>query len=204
MSLPGQNRRRATPVIGVMFLSTVTLVTLMGCPSSGGGGGVTIPTSDASPPGLTLGFALQGANGVSGTATVGGQTQTLTLPQKTGNLNSLATATDQESGILSVGIFMEADVVRCPFHSPCTGNLNHDLWSTPTFVLNSPKKNPGESASPSGILAQAVDLSTLITAKPTNPGDKVTTTIWLMAQAQNQLNGTSQTAEAKVEFSETK
>jgi hypothetical protein len=72
-----------------------------------------------------------------------------------------------------------------------------------------PRANKGESLGagpnqPQRDTRASVDLSTLIKAKPTNPGDKVTTTIWLMAQAQNQLNGTSQTAEAKVEIYETK
>ena len=179
------------------------LVSCQGCPPAGSG--ITVPSSDSTPPGLTLGFGLEGSSTPSVTVSAGGPTQTMTLAQKTGKLSLLATASDQESGILSLGIFMEADTVRCPAHQPCTGNPNHGLWSTPNFVLNNPAVNPGSSgALPSSILAESVDLSTLITAAPTNAGDSVTTTIWLMATSQNQLNGTSNTAEGKVVFTETK
>ena len=203
MHRQGRDKRHvAAPVIGLVVLGVMgMLIVLTGCPK---GNGITVPNSDATPPGLTLGFSLEGVSGVGGTVTAGGQAQTVTLPQKTGNLSLLATATDQESGILSVGIFMEADVVRCVANS-CTGPTSHGLWSTPNFVSNNAKVNPGSSgAVGSSILAQSVNLSTLITAAPANPGDKVITTIWLVAQAENQLNGTSWTPEGKMVFTETK
>src|SRR5256885_4807884 len=203
-----QDRKLVTgPKAKLAGLSTMALLAVLvsckGCPPTGTG--ITVPGSDSTPPGLTLGFGLEGSSTASGSVSAGGATQTVTLAQKTGKLSLLATASDQESGILSVGIFMEGDIVRCPAHQPCTGNPNHGLWSTPNFVLTNPKVNPGSSgALSSSILAESVDLSTLITAAPTNTGDSVTTTIWLMATSQNQLNGTSNTAEGKVVFTETK
>jgi len=204
LSLPEANVRGRRFAMGsVSCLCTLgILAILLGCPPSNGG--VTVPNTDPTPPSITLGFALEGSSTVSGTVSVGGQTQTITLPQKTGKLSLLATGTDPDSGIQSVGIFMEADSQTCTSQGTCSGSLAHGLWSTPNFVSNSGKKNPGDTASPNSVLAESVDLTTLIKTSPVNPGDTVTTKIWVMGQAQNQLNATSQTAEGVAMFVEKK
>jgi hypothetical protein len=168
-------------------LLAVLLLALTACSGgTGSGGGITIPQSDATPPGLSFGTGQP--NGQNVTVNAGGPAASMKLNSPTGVLNLTATANDPDSGIRTVQIWIETRLTVCPAAGPCT-LVNPGLGSQPNFESTSPAKNPGDTASASSILAQALDLSTMISPAGAPQGGHRTTSLVMWAVAVNYLGG---------------
>ncbi len=184
----------------VMFI--VATVTLSSCNGGGGGGGgITIPQNDSTSPILTLGSGQQGGQNVTVSGGGSGPGQNMKLTSKTGSLNLLATAKDPESGIQAVEIWVNGETTFCDANKICK-KTGPGLLGKPTFESTSPKKNPGETTPDSSILAQPLNLSTMIPQGSVQPGESRTVTLIISAVAVNHLGGRTQTPEIKATWSE--
>jgi hypothetical protein len=153
---------------------------------------VTIPTSDATPPGITLGVGQPGGNQAA--VSDGGAHQAMTLTSKTGSLNLTATGKDQESGVQEVNIWVNRVTETCDSGGTCT-RVGPGLLGAPEFRSASPPKNPGDQVSASSILAQALDLTMRIPQGPPLPGGSRTVELIFFAQAINYLGAKTRTPE---------
>ncbi len=180
-------------------LVVVLLLMLVGCSTSGGGssgGGITIVQNDSTPPTLTLGAGQPGGQGV--TVSAGGSGQKMKLTGKTGALNLLVTATDNESGVQAVEIRM---YTRISVYDADTSSMSTPVESAdhPAFESTSPQKKPGETTVASTIMAEALDLSKEIPQGSAWPGKTITVDLFIYAVAVNHLGGRAQTPEITVE-----
>jgi len=183
----------------ILAIATVLIVSAGNCQPGGGGGGVTIPTSDATPPEITLGAGQPGGNqaAVSG----GGSPQGMTLISKTGSLNLTATGKDQESGIQEVNIWVNRVRISCDGGGTCT-QAGPGLLGAPEFQSASPPKNPGDQVSASSILAQALDLTMRIPQGTPSPGGSLTVRLLFFAEPINYLGGKTRTPTLTATWSE--
>jgi hypothetical protein len=110
-------RRLAAVVATAVALAAVQGA---GCQDSGAGG-ITVAAADESSPNLSLGVAEEGA---SASATVGttGNDATVTVAAKTSKLTLVATATDNESGVQDVQIWViDPRTELCDAAGVCSG-----------------------------------------------------------------------------------
>jgi hypothetical protein len=188
----------AVKKINVSLIAIIVLLLLIGCQPTGGG--ITIPQSDSSAPGLTLGAGQQGGQDV--TVSAGGSSQNMTLVSKSGPLNLLATANDPESGIQAVEIWVNKVTVSCNLTNDTCTQTGPGLLASPMFESTSPQKQPGDTASATSILAQALDLSQQIPQGNVAAGHTRTVTLIIHAVAVNHLGGRTQTPEIRATWSE--
>jgi dienelactone hydrolase len=182
---------------GTALLVGLILVALSACTGDGGNGGVTIPTSDGSPPELSLGAGVTGG-GPNVSVNTGGSDATLELRTKTGNLNLLASGKDPESGIRSLQIWINETTGSCASASPCS-TRGPDLSGAPRFDSTDPPKQPGDKTSASSVMAQALNLSSEIPqSAPTGGSFSLRWDIY--ATSTNYLDGTSQTRTITVTY----
>jgi hypothetical protein len=184
---------RVLPAAILVFLTTAS-----GCPQPTG---ITIQASDSSAPSLTLGVQATVAGGPGATVEVGGVDQTISLTAKTGALNLLASATDPETGVRSVEIWVERTVTRCPGVSLCSGG-NPPLLGGPEFSSTEPVRPSGATDSPSSLLADAIDLTAQIPQSAPAPGTSRTIRWRFWSEAENHLQGRSVTPVVEVVFHE--
>jgi hypothetical protein len=97
---------------GIATFAAIILIGSSACDGGGGSGGITIPTSDGSPPELSLGAGVTGG-GPNVSVNTDGSDATLALRTKAGNLNLLASGKDSESGIRSLQIWINETTGRC-------------------------------------------------------------------------------------------
>ena len=176
---------------GIALFAAIMLIALCACDGGGGDGGITIPTSDRSPPELSLGAGVTGG-GPSATVTTYGRDATLALRTKVGDLNLLASGKDSESGIRSLKIWMNETIGSCASAAGPCSTRGPDLRDMPGFESTGSPKQPGETASPSSVMAQSLNLSSEIPgAAP--PGGSFSLRWDIYATSTNYLEGTSQT-----------
>lgn len=173
-----------------MLLLAVTLL-FIGCSSGSTTGGITIAQTDSTPPMITLGAGQP--NGQNQTVNSGGSGGSLKLISKSGPLNLLVTAKDQESGVQTVQIWVNTSTTRCT-GTICT-TTGPGLLGSPTFQSTSPAKHPGDTVAATSILAEALDLTQVIPQQNVPSGDSLSVTIMIWAVAINYLGGQSQTPE---------
>jgi hypothetical protein len=174
-----------------MALLVALAASLLSSCDEGGGGGITIPESDGSPPTISFGVAEAGQG--SGVTVDGGAGEKLTLRARTGSLNLAVTAKDPESGIQKVEIWMTKKTTRCQADDTCS-MTGPGLASSPKFDSTEPQKSPGDTTAESSVLAQALDLPTEIGQFVPPPGGSFTVDLELWAVAVNHLGGRTQTA----------
>jgi hypothetical protein len=174
---------------------------LGGCGSSSGSScnGVTIPSSDGTPPTLTFGLAPMGSAATT-TVSTGGMPQTATLPKKTGSLNLLVTAKDSESGLHDVQIWMTKTTTRCS-GGICTQS-GPGLVGAPIFSNPDSGKNTGDCVAESSTLAEAVDLSTEIPQAAPASGASLVVSLDFWAVGINHLGQKEVTPTATMTWSE--
>lgn len=161
--------------------------------------GITIAQSDSTAPELALGIGQPGGNNV--TVSGGGSGQNMVLISKTGVLNLLATATDPESGVQALEIWINKKTTSCDAGGICT-TTGPGLLGQPTFDSTSPQKQPGETTSASSILAQAFDISVEIPQGSISADESLTVELIIYAVAVNHLGGRVQTPEIIATWSE--
>jgi dienelactone hydrolase len=185
---------------GIALFAAIALIALSACDGNGGNGGITIPTSDRSPPELSLGAGVTGG-GPNATVTTYGRDATVALRTKTGDLNLLASGKDSESGIRSLQIWISETTSRCASAvGPCSTH-GPDLGGRPRFDSTDPPKQPGEQTSESSVMAQALNLTSEIQgAAP--PGGSFSLRWDIYATSTNYLDGTSQTRTITVTYND--
>jgi dienelactone hydrolase len=187
-----------SPRRGIALFAAIVLIALSACNGGGGDGGITIPTSDRSPPELSLG-AGQTGGGPNAAVTTYGRDATLTLRTKTGDLNLVASGNDSESGIRSLKIWMSEATSRCVSPTGPCSNLGPTSHATPRFDSTDPPKQPGDKTSASSTMAQSLNLSSEIQgAAP--PGGSFSFRWDIYATSTNYLDGTSQTKQVTVRY----
>ena len=182
---------------GTVLFAAIILIALSACTGGGSDGGITIPTSDGSPPELSLGAGVTGG-GPNVSVDTGGSDAALELRNKAGNLNLLASGKDPESGIKSLEIWINETTGRCASAGPCSTG-GPDLSGAPRFDSTDPPKQPGDKTSASSLMAQALNLSSEIPgAAP--PGGSFSLRWDIYATSTNYLDGTSQTRTITVTY----
>jgi hypothetical protein len=189
---------RTLALRGLPAAVLVLLTTASGCPSSTG---ITIQASDSSSPDLTLGVQATASGGPGATVSAGNGAQAFTLTARTGSLNLLATASDQETGVRSVEIWVERTVTHCPGVAVCTGG-NPPLLGAPEFSSSGPVKPAGATTSPSSVLADVIDLAAEIPSTPPAHGTSRTIRWRFWSEAENHLQRRSETPDIEVVFHE--
>jgi hypothetical protein len=164
----------------------------------GGGGGITIQSPDASPPGITLG-ASQGGQNV--TVSNGGNPASLALTAKTGSMTLLATGTDQESGLKDVQIWATTQITDCS-GATCTTQPGGGLQGAPRFSAPGSNRSPGDTTASSTILSDSLNLTSEIPQGSPTAGSTRTVTMKIWAVAINYVGGRSQTSQITATFSE--
>ena len=182
-----------------MGLVTALLVGAVACDDgANGSGGITIQSTDSSPPELRLSVALAGGT-EEGTVEPGGAAQTLTLPNRTGTLNLAATAKDEQTGVQRVQIWMTKTTSSCDAADVCSGGTTDT--GQPQFESTGPAKAPGETTAASSIELEALPLTSEITGSAP-PGGSLTVKLELWAVAFNHLGQKAQTAKVSATWRE--
>jgi hypothetical protein len=183
------------------ILALLSTAGLLGCPkTSTTQGGITIPQNDGTPPQLSFGVGHQSPGSGNASVSTGGADQTMQLTAKAGLLNLLATAKDPESGVQAVQIWMSRKQTTCS--AGICSTAGPGLLGAPLHEMSSPKKNPGETASDASILAQTLDLSTVIPQSSVPAGSSRTVQLTFYAESSNHLGGQSKTPNLTVTWKE--
>ncbi len=177
---------------------TILFLLLTTC-SKSSGGGITIAQSDGTAPTLSLGAGQPGGQNVS--VSGGGSGQTMKLTSKTGVLNLLATASDPESGVDTLQIWVNEKTTTCDAAGLCK-TIGPGLLGKPTFDSTSPQKKPGDATAASSILAQALDLTKEIPQGSVPGGGTLAVDLIIYARAVNNLNGQTLSPVLTVTWSE--
>jgi hypothetical protein len=164
-----------------------------------GAGRIRVPPADASPPAVTLTARATAADGPRLAVRSGGTGRRVTLRAKTGALELVATATDPESGVQSVEIWVSKFSSFCGT-ATCTGG--EPAVAAPRVAWAAPRRHPGQAAAPDGTLPAALDLSREIPQGRLAPGQarSVRLTIWV--KASNNLRGTTETPRLVARYEE--
>jgi hypothetical protein len=173
-------------------VACVLLFSVTGCSrTTSSSSGIQIAPSDDTPPTISLGAGQGGGQNVSVSA--GGSAQNMKLNARTGSLNLLATAADNETGIRALEIWMTRRTTTCN-ESTCTSQ-GPGIPGKPRFESTSDQMSPGETTASSSVLAQALDLSQEI------PQGATSVELVFFGRARNHLGGSSQTPSLKVTWS---
>jgi hypothetical protein len=194
--------RRSARRLAAVVATAVALAAVQGagCQDSGAGG-ITVAATDESSPNLSLGVAEEGA---SASATVGttGNDATVTVAAKTSKLTLVATATDNESGVQDVQIWViDPRTELCDAAGVCSGGAP-GLTTGVRFDAPTPQVAPGGTTSASTILGQSLDLSQELDQAAPPAGHTRTTSFAVYAVAVNHLGGRAVTKRVTVTFSE--
>jgi hypothetical protein len=190
------------PIGWVATVAALVVVQGAGCQGSSSGSGIIVAATDATPPSLSLGVAVAGTQ-LSATLGTTGSDAAITLPAKTGTVNLIATATDDQSGVSDVQIWVQDRRVRtCDGSGSCSGG---DPGLTPGLRFDAPSAPavPGDEVAASSINIQSLDLSREIAQSSPAAGDTRTTSFVLYAVATNHLGGRSETTRVTFTFAET-
>jgi hypothetical protein len=156
-------------------------------------GKIPVPQSDATGPTLTLGVG-------SASVSVGGTGQPLTLSSRTGPLNVLATAMDNESGIQALQVWVVKSSTKCDSSGLCSGGPG-GISPTPRWESSETQATPGQFVTKGSTMLQAFDLSQEVT-ETAPPGGTLTVTLEVWAVAINHLGGQVRTPSITATWSE--
>jgi len=100
-----------------------------------------------------------------------------------------------------VEIWVNSKKTTCNAAGLCT-TTGPGLLGQPMFQSTVPKKNPGETAVESSILAQALDLTTNVPQGGPPAGGTLTFTLIINAVAKNHLGGQTRTPDVEATWKE--
>jgi hypothetical protein len=122
-------------------------VGLTACQDTGppGAGRTSVPSADASPPTVTLTAWATAADRPRVAVRSSGIERRMTLRAKTGALELVATATDPESGVQAVEIWVSKFSSFCGT-ATCTGG--EPAVTAPRFAWAAPRRHPGADDRP--------------------------------------------------------
>lgn len=179
-----------------ILIVIASLVVVAGtCSTDGGGssGTITVPSSDGSPPELSLQVAATEAGGESAAVVNGGSIQRISLHTKTKGLNVAASAKDSQSGIQRVEIWVRVRTLLCK-GDDCTPVGEDKGTEAPRFVDENSPIEPGKSgAVESSVMFEFVDLTKEIVQSPAPGGSSRLVSLEIYVKGGNHLNGISST-----------
>jgi hypothetical protein len=183
----------------VLVLVALT-VGLTACQQAGppGAGRLSVPDADPSPPTVTLTAWTTAASGPR-VAVRSGFPRRMPLRAKTGTVQLVATATDAESGVQAVELWVSKFSSFCST-ATCTGG--EPAVTAPRLVWAVPRRHPGQPTAPSGTLPGALDLTREIPQGPLAPGQARSVRLTIWAKASNNLGGTAETAKLVAHYDE--
>jgi hypothetical protein len=185
-----------------MLLVLVALaVSLTACEDTGppGPGRISVPRADASPPTVTLTARATAADGPRVAVRSSGIERRMTLRAKTGALELVATATDPESGVQAVEVWVSKFSSFCGT-ATCTGG--EPAVTAPRFAWAAPSRHPGQTTAPGGTLPDALDLTREIPQGPLSPRQARSVRLTIWAKASNNLRGTTETPKLVARYDE--
>jgi hypothetical protein len=185
-----------------MLLALVALaVSLTACEDTGppGPGRISVPRADASPPTVTLTARATAADGPRVAVRSSGIERRMTLRAKTGALELVATATDPESGVQAVEVWVSKFSSFCGT-ATCTGG--EPAVTAPRFAWAAPSRQPGQTTATGGTLPDALDLTREIPQGPLSPRQARSVRLTIWAKASNNLRGTTETPKLVARYDE--
>ena len=185
-----------------MVLVLVALAAgLTACQDTGppGAGRIRVPPADASPPTVTLTARATAAGGPRLAVRSSGTERRVTLRAKTGALELVATATDPESGVQAVEIWVSKFSSFCGT-ATCTGG--EPAVTAPRVAWAVPRRHPGQATAPGGTLPGSLDLTREIPQGPLAPRQARSVRLTIWAKASNNLRGTTETARLVARYEE--
>jgi hypothetical protein len=185
-----------------MLLVLVALAAgLTACQDTGppGAGRIRVPPADASPPTVTLTAWATAAGGPRVAVRSSGIGRRMTLRSKSGALELVATATDPESGVRAVEIWVSKFSSFCST-ATCTGG--EPAVSAPRVAWTVPRRHPGQTTAPGGTLPGALDLTGEIPQGPLAPRQARSVRLTIWAKASNNLRGTAETTKLVARYDE--
>jgi hypothetical protein len=185
-------------VAALRHCPAVLFVALIASCGGDGGGGITIPATDGSPP--TISFAVAEAGQGGGVTVNGGADEKLDLRARTGSLNLAVTAKDSESGIQKVEIWLTKKTTRCD--ADVCSPAGPGLAGSPKFDSTEPQKSPGDTTAESSIVAEALNLSQEIGQASAPPNGSLTVELELWAVAVNHRGGRVETSRVTATWKE--
>ena len=158
-----------------------------------------MPRTDASPPTVTLTAWTTAVHGPRVAVRTGGVERRMTLRAKTGALELVATATDPESGVRAVEVWVSKFSSFCGT-ATCTGG--EPAVTAPRVAWAAPRRQPGQPATTGGTLPAALDLTREIPQRPLAPRQarSVRLTIWV--RASNDLGATAESPRLVARYEE--
>jgi hypothetical protein len=184
--------RSRTLVVLVAFAVGLTACEDTGPP---GAGRISVPRADASPPTVTLTAWATAADGPRVAVRSSGIERRMTLRAKTGALELVATATDPESGVQAVEVWVSKFSSFCGT-ATCTGG--EPAVTSPRFAWARPRRQPGQTTA----LADALDLTREIPQGPLSPRQARSVRLTIWAKASNNLRGTAETPKLVARYDE--
>ena len=174
---------------------------LTACQDTGppGAGRIRVPPADASPPTVTLTAWATAAGGPRVAVRSSGIERRMTLRAKSGALELVATATDPESGVRAVEIWVSKFSSFCST-ATCTGG--EPAVSAPRVAWTVPRRHPGQTTAPGGTLPGALDLTGEIPQGPLAPRQARSVRLTIWAKASNNLRGTAETTKLVARYDE--
>ena len=164
-----------------------------------GAGRISVPRADASPPTVTLTAWATAAHGPRVAVRTGGTERRMTLRAKTGALELVATATDPQSGVQAVEVWVSKFSSFCGT-ATCTGG--EPAVTAPRFGWAATRRHPGQTTAPDGTLPDALDLTREIPQGPLAPRQARSVRLTIWAKASNNLRGTAETAKLVARYDE--
>ena len=148
---------------------------------------VIVPQSDGSPPAISLAISQEGIQSLS--VSSGGAEQSMTLVSKTAPLAVVVTASDAESGIQAVEVWISKRSSIYDANGNCLLPAPEERKAFESVVA---KKNTGETTSTSSLMLQSMNLVQEIQVNPA-PGETITVAITIYAIAVNHAGVHTQT-----------
>ena len=192
-------------------MTAITLTTTLllafvlgGCTGDGNGGtptdGVTVDGNDATAPPLQLSAAETGGGNPQVDIKPGDSPKTLQLRTKTESINLITTASDDESGVQKLQIWVNKKTTECSGGS-CT-MVGPGTLSAPRFQSTEPKQPAGAVVSRQKTLLAALVLRDEIPQASPAPGGSRTVEIMISARAANHLDTEARTPVITARWSE--
>jgi hypothetical protein len=180
----------------MILLMAAFLMILSSCGNMENTGGLTIPNSDGTAPGVSL--TVDPEFGQSVAVSSGGVDASTSILRRVGKIALAATAVDQESGIQRIEVRITYDETTCDAGDVCkhTGSNRQPLES------DSGEKSPGDQTAASSIFLDSLQAEDELGTGSAPPGGTRTVTLELWAVARNYLGGEAKTPVAAVRFHE--
>lgn len=188
--------------LAILVLLVLASAPAAGCSDGAGDGqgqGITIAETDETPP--SVGLLVDPEFGPNISVGSGGTVQSTTIQRRTGKISFLASASDAESGVRRLDIWMTTERTRCDSGALCT-KQGPGLVGKPRFPSDFGDKSPGDETSEGALSLQQLDVEADIGQATAPPGGSLTIRFEFWATADNYHGKKASTAIAAVTYRE--